>query len=97
MSCIEPLSLTSYLKFGSFKVSIMVAVQLIESPNIISLQTEINKFLEGIDNADLIDIKLTSPQKDSVTPPAKYAGQKRILSANHCITSRYLGNMLQHF
>ena len=50
----------------------MVAVQLIESPNIISLQTEINKFLEGIDKADLIDIKLTSPQKDSVAPPAKY-------------------------
>ena len=42
----------------------MVAVQLIESPNIISLQTEINKFLEAIDKADLIDIKLTSPQKD---------------------------------
>ena len=50
----------------------MVAVQLIESPNIISLQTEINKFLEGIDKADLIDIKLTSPKKDSVAPPAKY-------------------------
>jgi hypothetical protein len=50
----------------------MVAVQLIESPNIISLQTEINKFLEAIDRADLIDIKLTSPQKDSVAPPAKY-------------------------
>ena len=41
----------------------MVAVQLIESPNIISLQTEINKFLEDIGKADLIDIKLTSPQK----------------------------------
>ena len=51
----------------------MAAVQLIESPNIISLQTEINKFLEAIDRADLIDIKLTSPQKDSVAPPAKYA------------------------
>ena len=51
----------------------MVAVQLIESPNIISLQTEINKFLESIDKTDLIDIKLTSPQKDSVAPPAKYA------------------------
>ena len=50
----------------------MVAVQLLESPNIISLQTEINKFLEAIDRADLIDIKLTSPQKDSVAPPAKY-------------------------
>ena len=50
----------------------MVAVQLIESPNIISLQTEINKFLESIDKTDLIDIKLTSPQKDSVAPPAKY-------------------------
>ena len=50
----------------------MVAVQLIESPNIISLQTEINKFLEAIDRDDLIDIKLTSPQKDSVAPPAKY-------------------------
>ena len=34
----------------------MVAVQLIESPNIILLQTEINKFLEGIDKSfDLID------------------------------------------
>ena len=51
----------------------MVAVQLIESPNIISLQTEINKFLEAIDRSDLIDKKLTSPQKDSVAPPAKYA------------------------
>ena len=29
----------------------MVAVQLIESPNIISLQTEINKFLEAIDRS----------------------------------------------
>ena len=37
------------------------------------VKTEINKFLEGIDKADLIDIKLTSPQKDSVAPPAKYA------------------------
>jgi hypothetical protein len=55
----------------------MVAVQLTESPNIISLQTEINKFLEGIDKADLIDIKLTSPQKDSVAPPAKYAAMIR--------------------
>ena len=27
----------------------MVAVQLLESPNIISLQTEINKFLVAID------------------------------------------------
>ena len=51
----------------------MVAVQLIESPNIISLQTEINKFLEPIDRDHLIDIKLTSPEKDSVAPPAKYA------------------------
>ena len=50
----------------------MVAVQLIESPNIISLQTEINKFLEAIDRSDLIDKKLTSSQKDSVAP-AKYA------------------------
>jgi hypothetical protein len=58
----------------------MVAVQLIESPNIISLQTEINKFLEGIDKADLIDIKLTSPQKDSVAPPAKYAAPHHIIT-----------------
>ena len=47
----------------------MVAVQLIETPNIISLQTEINKFLEAIDRSDLIDTKLTSPQKDSIAPP----------------------------
>ena len=59
-------------------VANMVAVQLIESPNIISLQTEINKFLEGIDKADLIDIKLTSPPKDSVAPPAKYVGYDNI-------------------
>jgi hypothetical protein len=45
----------------------MVAMQLIESPNIIWLQTEINNL-----ESDLIDIK-TSPQKDSVAPPAKYA------------------------
>jgi hypothetical protein len=51
----------------------MVAVHLIESPIIISLQTEVNKFLEGVDRSNLIDIKLTSPQKDSVAPPAKYA------------------------
>ena len=51
----------------------MVAVHLIESPLIISLQTEVNKFLEGVDRSNLIDIKLTSPQKDSVAPPAKYA------------------------
>ena len=51
----------------------MVAVQLIESPNIISLQAEINKFLETIDRNDLIDIKLTIPLKDSVAPRAKYA------------------------
>ena len=54
----------------------MVAVQLIESPIIISLQTEINKFLEAIDRSDLIDKKLTSPQKDSVAP-AKYAARIR--------------------
>jgi hypothetical protein len=51
----------------------MVAVHLIESPIIISLQTEVNKFLEGVDRSNLIDIKLTSPQKDSVATPAKYA------------------------
>ena len=51
----------------------LIAVQLVESPNIISLQTEINKFLEAINKSDLIDIKLTSPPKDSVAPPAKYA------------------------
>lgn len=51
----------------------MVAVRLIESPNIISLQTEINKFLDAMDRSNLIDIKLTSPEKDSVAPPAKYA------------------------
>jgi hypothetical protein len=51
----------------------MVAVHLIESPIIISLQTEVNKFLEGVDRSNLIDIKLTSPQKDSVAPPAKCA------------------------
>lgn len=50
----------------------MVEVHLIESPNIISMQTEENKFLEGVNRSDLFDIKLTSPQKDSVAPP-KYA------------------------
>jgi hypothetical protein len=52
-------------------VAYLVAVQLLESPNRISLQTEINKFLEAIDRSDLIDTKLTSPQKDSIAPPAK--------------------------
>ena len=54
-------------------VAYMVTVQLIESPNIISLQTVRNKFLEAIDRSDLINTKLTSPQKDSIAPPAKYA------------------------
>jgi hypothetical protein len=53
--------------------SSMVAVHPIESPIIISLQTEVNKFLEGVDRSNLIDIKLTSPQKDSVAPLAKCA------------------------
>jgi hypothetical protein len=52
-------------------VAYLVAVQLLESPNMISLETEINKFLEAIDISDLIDSKLTSPQKDSIAPPAK--------------------------
>ena len=50
----------------------MVAVQLIESPNIISLQKVRNKF-QAIDRSDLIDTILTSPQKNSIAPPAKYA------------------------
>ena len=41
----------------------MVAVQLIESPNIISLQTEINKFLEAIDRADLVRNKIDKSAK----------------------------------
>ena len=49
----------------------MVAVQLIESPNIISIQIDINKSLEAIDRIDLINIKLISSQKDSLPPPAK--------------------------
>jgi sporulation protein Cse60 len=51
----------------------MIEVHVVESPNTILLQTEINKFLEGVDRANLIDIKFTSPQIDSVAPPAKYA------------------------
>ena len=51
----------------------MIEVHVLESPNTIVLQTGINKFLEGVDRANLIDIKFTSPQIDSVAPPAKYA------------------------
>ena len=50
----------------------MIEVHVVESPNTILLQTEINKFLEDLDRANLIDIKFTSPQID-LAPPAKYA------------------------
>ena len=56
------------------------------------MQTEINKFVEAIDRADLIDIKLTSSQKDSVAPPAK-CGAMIIYEPKPKMDSKRLGRV----
>ena len=56
----------------------MVAVQLIESPNIISLQTEINKFLEGIDKADFDRYKIDKSSKRLGSTARKIRGYDNI-------------------
>ena len=56
----------------------MIEVHVVESPNTILLQTEINKFLEDVDRANLIDIKFTSPQIDSVHSSCKISGYDNI-------------------
>ncbi len=50
----------------------MVRVKLFDSSSIGFLETAINQYLQDLDPDDLVDIKITSVQRENVSPPANY-------------------------
>ncbi len=50
----------------------MVHVKFFENSTLLSLEGYVDEFLDGIDEKDFINVKITMARKDNVTPSSYY-------------------------